>query len=876
MGDFSETRIGVSGKFFRAGLDKWYAKGFCYGPFAINREGENLPERCQVAADFAHMARLGATCVRTYFPPPLWLLDIAVEHELRILIDVPWEKHRCFFEDWTALEQSRSAIRATARNLGRHPAVFAICVANELPNDVVRFYGPRRVQTFLDELLEIVHQESPECLATYANFPTTEFLQPSKQDFCCFNVYLHDAKALGSYLDRLQHLAGAGPLVITEYGIDSLRHGEDEQADRLRAFLRTSFSHGVAGSFVFSYTDDWFTGGHQIQDWAFGVTRFDRREKPAAHQIANEWDKVPQAILSPSLPRASVVVCSYNGGTTLTECLDSLMKLDYPDYEVILVDDGSADDTSAIAAQFPQVNYIRQVNEGLSVARNVGFMAANGEIVAYTDSDCVVDEHWLMYLVDGMVEQGVNAIGGPNLTPSTDNWIAKCVAASPGNPSHVMFDDQFAEHVPGCNMAFRRDILLEIGGFDPQFRQAGDDVDICWRLLAAKHRIGYAAAAMVWHHRRCTVKAYFAQQRGYGRAEAMLAFKHPQRFAAGLPRFDGVIYGDGKIALPLVPGRIYHGRFGSALFQTIYQPRDFRLHARATSLEWHSVSALLLLLSLMVPALALVSLAMWTLTIGSVAATIREMSISNKYPNWCRCLIFWLHLSQPIVRGFHRNGYCLRNKRLPQALKSSQGQRSKAQRVSGSQWELFWDTTNGHGRERLLNSIVDEAAKSGWPGDFYGEWVPWDIELIADLWHHVTVRTATEELGNGRRFTRARWATKPTRLSGAVVGVVCMWGAVALVTGASWAMVLGVACCMLLLNRLAQSRKRCLRAAGCLIEQAADAAGLGRQTMQHVVSKTAPRRDAPLIDLRRFRRLRRKKRSVVPLDGNLDRTSGKM
>ena len=109
--------------------------------------------------------------------------------------------------------------------------------------------------------------------------------------------------------------------------------------------------------------------------------------------------------------------------------------------------------------------YHRQPNKGLSVARNVGADLATGEIVAYTDSDCVVDEHWLRYLVRSMQDQGVEAIGGPNITPPSDGWVAKCVAASPGNPSHVMLDDQHAEHVPGCNMAFRRCDIAGPGWF---------------------------------------------------------------------------------------------------------------------------------------------------------------------------------------------------------------------------------------------------------------------------------------------------------------------------------------------------------------------------------------------------------------------------
>ena len=169
-------RVIATGKFFSTDGRKFYVKGFSYGPFASNSDGEPLPERAQLKADFAHHAPLGANTVRVYFPPPRWLLDEALDHDLRVFIDVPWEKHRCFFEDWEALERARHCVRQTAQAAGNHPAVFAISVANEIPVDVVRFYGSGRIERFLEELLGLAKQEAPECLATYVNFPTTEFL----------------------------------------------------------------------------------------------------------------------------------------------------------------------------------------------------------------------------------------------------------------------------------------------------------------------------------------------------------------------------------------------------------------------------------------------------------------------------------------------------------------------------------------------------------------------------------------------------------------------------------------------------------------------------------------------------------------------------
>ncbi len=117
-----DRRVEVEGKFFRLGDQKWYVKGFTYGPFPPNGDGEFLPDRPLLNEDFAGMRRLGANAVRLYHPPPCWVLDDALRHGLRVLIDVPWQKHHCFFEDWTAQEDARQRVRATARNLGGPPS----------------------------------------------------------------------------------------------------------------------------------------------------------------------------------------------------------------------------------------------------------------------------------------------------------------------------------------------------------------------------------------------------------------------------------------------------------------------------------------------------------------------------------------------------------------------------------------------------------------------------------------------------------------------------------------------------------------------------------------------------------------------------------
>jgi GT2 family glycosyltransferase len=819
-------RVRVAGKFFQLGPHKWYLKGVSYGPFAPNSDGEFLPDRPQLLADFRHLHTLGANAVRLYHVPSRHVLDAALEAGLRVFVDVPWQKHRCVFDDWPSWEESYLSVRRTAKTLGNHPGVFAISVVNEIPNDIVRFYGARRVEKFVDELLDTAKQECPDCPVTFTSFPPTDFLRPRHADFCCFNVYLNNPVAFTNYLDRLQHVADASPLVLGEYGADARGEGTDAQARILDRHTREIFRRGLAGSFVFSYTDDWFTGGRAIEDWEFGITDRHRREKPAAAVLRAIWHQVPHLDDDPA-PSVSVVVCSYNGAATLDECLASLVALDYPDYEVILVDDGSTDDTPAIAARFPRVRYIRQDNLGLSVARNVGARAATGEIVAYTDSDCVADVHWLQYLVRAMHDQKVDAIGGPNITPASDKWRAQCVAASPGNPGHVMFDDRQAEHVPGCNMAFRRSVLLDLGGFDPQFRQAGDDVDVCWRLMDAGFAIGYAPAAVVWHHRRQTVRAYLRQQKGYGRAEGMLRLKHPQRFnALGCARWHGVIYGEGAIGFAPREPHVYHGRHGSALFQILYPSRQHAPSTYCVLLEWHAVTFFFLLASIVTPSLAIVSVVMASLSLMAAVRAAVTAPLPPRAPWWSRPLVFGLNLAQPVVRAGNRYRYRLGRKRLPPLSDEQVAVQSDPKIISWRRADVYWSSRDGLGRLEFLEHLEPLTTSLRWPAEAAAEWATWDVRLDGDLWNDIEIRTVTEELGGPKRFTRVRCILRPTFGTLAVSVALVLEVLAAALARHRLGLVVGTGALVAFALLLLASRRRCFRSAARLVTAAGARAGL--------------------------------------------------
>lgn len=760
-------RVRTDGKFFRIGAQKFHPKGVTYGPFQPDADGSTFPSPERAAADFVLMKQLGANCLRVYHVPPRWFLDLAQEHGLKVLVDYYWPKHMCFLDDPEYREFARRVTRETAEAVAGHPAVFAITLGNEIPPDIARWYGARRIERFIDELAAIVKEVDPPRLVTFANFPPTEFLQPGSLDFVSYNVYLHDPRPFANYLDRLQSIAGGKPVVLTEFGIDSLREGEERKAQILSGHIEIAFRAGMAGLFLFSFTDDWHTGGHPIENWFFGLTTRDRQPKDSFHAVAEQFHRAPYFPL-PATPKVSVVVASYNGGRTLPACLDSLRHLHYPNYEVILVDDGSMDDTAKIAAHFPEVRTIHQPNLGLSGARNTGIAAATGEIVAFTDSDCRVDEDWLYYLVGDLLKTDAAAIGGHNFPPPEDNWVAACVAVSPGGPAHVMLDDRNAEHIPGCNMAFWKWALDDLEGFDAQFRAAGDDVDVCWRLLQRDQRIAFSHAGFVWHYRRNSATAYVKQQRGYGIAEALLRHKHPEYFnSLGGMRWRGRIYNPTRLAGVFGRSVIYHGIFGSGLFQTLYTPAPLGLAFVLMSLEWHVLFTLGgVLLTLFWPALWPLPVITFLASIGVAVMSAARVEVPLPQRRfWTRPLVALLYLLQPVVRAWPRYARRLRRtETLTTARAAVRALARRYPRLGYVHTVHYWNETGGE-RLEFLRSLLDRLDRARWQARTDSGWDEHDVTIYGDRFTRADVTTAAENHGGEKRLLRCRLAARWTLLA---------------------------------------------------------------------------------------------------------------
>jgi glycosyltransferase involved in cell wall biosynthesis len=643
-------------------------RGVTYGSFLPRADGQPFPATSVVERDFTSMRDHGLNTVRTYSLPPPDVVEAATELKLRLLVGL-------HYEDWRMTAPGKGArqsvldagLRAADDALeafqGRRDALLGIAVGNEVPSDVVRVHGISAVEDTLSRMVRHLHDADSSLLVTYANYPTTEYLDVEGADFLALNVFLEKRSDLGRYLQHLHVVAGDRPVVISELGLAQAVHGREKQAQFLDEQLAEVDFSGAAGACVFAWTDEWGVGEEQVEGWDFGLTTRSREPKPALQSV-ERWARRTLRDLRQDWPSVSVIVCAYNEEHYIAECLDSLARVDYPNLEVIVCDDGSTDRTLEIASTFP-FRTLALEHGGLSAARNAGLLAAHGKIVAYLDADAACDRNWPYHLALSF-EQPVDATGGPNLPVPSAGFQERVVAYSPGGPVQVLTADDRAEHVAGCNMAFRRDVLVALGGFDTAYTSAGDDVDICWRLLENGHQIGFAHAAQVWHHRRDKVMQYLRQQRGYGRAERMVSGRHAERFnRLGQAKWAGCLYSSPRMRWPFLRPLLYHGPLGLAPYQ-----RVARWRGDATMQLFSALLPLLVPIALM--GLVIAPLWTWALLLPAGAATMVivyaglaaaaiQPHHQERHPVRLRLLAGALHAVQPFVRTWGR----LRGRPLP-------------------------------------------------------------------------------------------------------------------------------------------------------------------------------------------------------------------
>lgn len=232
----------------------------------------------------------------------------------------------------------------------------------------------------------------------------------------------------------------------------------------------------------------------------------------------------------------SIIVCTRDRTTSLAVCLEALQALDYPTYEIIVVDNAPSDNsTHQLVAHMP-VKYVREEKPGLDWARNRGISEATYELVAFTDDDAVVDRYWLQAIANVMQNEAIAAATGLVAPAELDTEAQHIFELGYGGMGHGferqifsgcrLSDRQILRAGStgiGVNMAFRSSVLSRIGGFNPALdvgtpSHGGGDVEMFQRLLAKGYTFVYDPSMLVWHTHRRELSKTMLQIRDNGRS----------------------------------------------------------------------------------------------------------------------------------------------------------------------------------------------------------------------------------------------------------------------------------------------------------------------------------------------------------------------
>ncbi|MGH7801473.1 MAG: glycosyltransferase [Thermodesulfobacteriota bacterium] len=759
----SSIRPVVKGKFIYVGDEKLYIRGVTYGAFRPDKNGNEYHNLEVIDRDFAQMAANGLNAVRIpHTIPPISMLDTAERYGLRVMVGLSAEQFVGYLIDKKNAPNIEEIISSKVCSISGHPALLCYAIGNEIQASIVRWLGHSKIEDYLKRIYNVVKEEDPDGVVTYVNYPTTEYLHLPFLELVCFNVYLETKERLDAYLLHLQTIAKDRPLILSELGLDSLRNGVEKQAEVLDWQIRSTFKAGCAGGFIFSWTDEWYRAGSNVYDWKFGITDWDRNPKPALETVRKTFADVPFQKNELTWPRFSVVVCTYNGRNTIGECLEGLARIEYANFEVIIINDGSNKSTSEIITNYANKHGFRLItteNRGLSSARNTGLEAATGEIVAFIDDDAYPDPYWLKYLAIDFTRTNHVGVGGPNIPPPGDGRISECIAKAPGNPSHVLISDHEAEHIPGCNMAYRREALLAVGGFDPQFRIAGDDVDICWMLQKKGWSIGFSPSAVVWHHRRNSLYSYWNQQLNYGKAEALLERKWPEKYnGLGNCNWTGRLYGNGFTKLlGLSNGRIYHGMWGSAPFQTLHQTNLGLIQSLPLIPEWYLIIFGLLMLSCIgffwkpllftLPFFVLALVAPIAQSVMSASKVCFPFKPRSRFEMFkMHVLTSTLYITQPLARLFGR---------LSSGLTPWRRHGLSHLSFPWPRTHSFW-SENWQEPEKTIEFLETLIRNQGGVVLLGGGYDKWDLEIRGGLFGSLRILCAVEDHGGGKQMIRLR------------------------------------------------------------------------------------------------------------------------
>jgi glycosyltransferase involved in cell wall biosynthesis len=218
-----------------------------------------------------------------------------------------------------------------------------------------------------------------------------------------------------------------------------------------------------------------------------------------------------------------VIIPVKNGAAHIQELLDSITQVDYAKekLEIIVVDGNSVDDTRKVVSQFP-VRLLTEEKPGLNGARNTGIKHSSGDVIAFTDFDCIIPKNWIKKIVENFQNRDVGCVGG-NVRGYYEDFLSRYADESVMPVMRIFKEREVLDsvkppmHYPaGCNMAFKREAIEKIGAFDESIRYGFDEDELVERICRKGYKMVLDPDVLVMHKHRSTMSNLLKQTFTYG------------------------------------------------------------------------------------------------------------------------------------------------------------------------------------------------------------------------------------------------------------------------------------------------------------------------------------------------------------------------
>jgi GT2 family glycosyltransferase len=227
---------------------------------------------------------------------------------------------------------------------------------------------------------------------------------------------------------------------------------------------------------------------------------------------------------------ASIIIPTFNGASRIRNCLDALLEQTLGgEVEILVVNDGSTDNTADVVKRLSTVRLINQANAGPAVARNRGAMESSGKVLVFTDDDCIPASDWLKCLLEPFRDSEVVGTKGVYLTQQ-NRLAARFVQVEYEDRYRLLAAADSIDFIDTYSAAFRRERFLEMNGYDTSFPIAcAEDVDLSYRMSASGWKMKFAPDAIVYHTHPDTLRAYAAKKYKFAFWRVIAVRKNPRK-----------------------------------------------------------------------------------------------------------------------------------------------------------------------------------------------------------------------------------------------------------------------------------------------------------------------------------------------------------